>query len=46
VPIATQGQTAIDVFHITRQGAKLPETEQAALIADLHHMLEGPDEVD
>jgi [protein-PII] uridylyltransferase len=46
VLIATQGQTAIDVFHITRQGAKLPEAEQAALIADLHHMLEEPDEAD
>jgi [protein-PII] uridylyltransferase len=46
VLIATQGETAIDVFHITRDGAKLPEAAESALTADLHHMLEESDEVD
>jgi [protein-PII] uridylyltransferase len=40
VLIATEGQTAIDVFHITRRGAKLTPAEQQALTADLQHMLE------
>ena len=39
VLISTEGQKAIDVFHITRGGAKLSEDAQAALKADLDRML-------
>jgi [protein-PII] uridylyltransferase len=39
VLISTEGQKAIDVFHITRGGAKLSEDAQAALKADLERML-------
>lgn len=39
VLISTEGQKAIDVFHITRGGAKLTEDAEAALKADLDHML-------
>jgi [protein-PII] uridylyltransferase len=39
VLISTEGQKAIDVFHITRGGAKLSEHAQAALKADLERML-------
>jgi [protein-PII] uridylyltransferase len=35
VLIATEGEKAIDVFHITKGGAKLTEAEQAALTSDL-----------
>jgi len=45
VLIATEGEKAIDVFHITAGGAKLADTEQVALITDLTRMLEGEDEV-
>jgi [protein-PII] uridylyltransferase len=41
VLISTEGQKAIDVFHITRGGAKLPDEAIAALTADIHRMLEG-----
>ncbi len=39
VLISTEGQKAIDVFHITRAGAKLSETDEASLKADLERML-------
>ncbi len=39
VLISTEGQKAIDVFHITRDGAKLSEDAEAALKADLERML-------
>jgi [protein-PII] uridylyltransferase len=40
VLISTEGQKAIDVFHITRGGAKLSEDAEAALKADLERMLQ------
>jgi [protein-PII] uridylyltransferase len=42
VLITTEGQKAIDVFHITRGGAKLSEQDEASLKADLEGMLQGP----
>ena len=39
--IATEGEKAIDVFHITKGGSKLTEAEQQALTSDLHRILEG-----
>jgi [protein-PII] uridylyltransferase len=39
VLISTEGQKAIDVFHITRGGAKLTPDAEAALKADLERML-------
>jgi [protein-PII] uridylyltransferase len=44
VLISTEGEKAIDVFHITAGGAKLSDAAQAALTTDLQHMLEGHDE--
>jgi [protein-PII] uridylyltransferase len=44
VLIATEGAKAIDVFHITSEGTKLPDAAQAALTADLHRMLEDREE--
>ena len=41
VLIATEGEKAIDVFHITKGGAKLTEAEQQALTSDLQRTLEG-----
>jgi [protein-PII] uridylyltransferase len=41
VLIATEGEKAIDVFHITKGGSKLTAAEQQALTADLHRILEG-----
>ncbi len=41
VLIATEGEKAIDVFHITKSGSKLTEAEQRALTSDLHRTLEG-----
>jgi [protein-PII] uridylyltransferase len=41
VLIATEGEKAIDVFHITKAGAKLTEAEQAGLTSDLQRILEG-----
>jgi len=41
VLISTEGERAIDVFHITKGGAKLTEAEQRELTADLHRTLEG-----
>ena len=42
VLISTEGQKAIDVFHITRRGSKLTEDEEAVLKADLLRMLQEP----
>jgi [protein-PII] uridylyltransferase len=44
VLVSTEGRKAIDVFHITRTGRKLSDTESAELSADLRRMLEGSDE--
>jgi [protein-PII] uridylyltransferase len=41
VLIATEGEKAIDVFHITKGGSKLTEVEQQTLTSDLLHTLEG-----
>jgi [protein-PII] uridylyltransferase len=41
VLIATEGEKAIDVFHITKAGCKLTEAEQQTLTSDLQHTLEG-----
>ena len=41
VLISTEGKKAIDVFHITQNGAKLSELAQRALADDLLHALEG-----
>ena len=41
VLIATEGEKAIDVFHITKGGSKLTEAEQQALTSDLQRILEG-----
>jgi UTP:GlnB (protein PII) uridylyltransferase len=46
VLISTEGEKAVDVFHITRGGAKLGEEAQQALTADLQRLLEGNDEAD
>jgi [protein-PII] uridylyltransferase len=40
VLIATEGQRAVDVFHITKSGAKLTGAEQDALAAGLRRILE------
>jgi [protein-PII] uridylyltransferase len=41
VLIATEGEKAIDVFHITKTGIKLTTAEQQALTAALERTLEG-----
>ena len=41
VLIATEGRRAIDVFHLTRNGAKLTADEQQALTANVQRVLEG-----
>jgi [protein-PII] uridylyltransferase len=41
VLIATEGDKAIDVFHITKEGAKLTAGDQRALTEHLQQMLEG-----
>jgi [protein-PII] uridylyltransferase len=40
VLISTEGERAIDVFHITKHGSKLTESEEQALTADLSRTLE------
>ena len=40
VLIATEGEKAIDVFHITKGGSKLTESEQQELTTDLLRILE------
>jgi [protein-PII] uridylyltransferase len=42
VLITTEGQKAIDVFHITQNGAKLTDEAGASLKADLEQMLQAP----
>jgi [protein-PII] uridylyltransferase len=44
VLIATEGEKAIDVFHITKGGAKLSEPARLELSAALTHRLESDDE--
>jgi [protein-PII] uridylyltransferase len=39
VLIATEGHRAVDVFHVTRNGAKLTGTEQEALVGRLERLL-------
>lgn len=46
VLISTEGQKAIDVFHITKGGRKLSEAEQLELSGHLQQTLEGEHEVD
>jgi [protein-PII] uridylyltransferase len=46
VLISTEGKKAIDVFHITHAGHKLPEAALVAMTADLQRVLEGGDEAD
>jgi len=46
VLVSTEGQRAVDVFHITKAGRKLSEAERDGLSTDLHRMLEGNDEAD
>ena len=41
VLIATEGQRAIDVFHLTCDGAKLSPEQQHEVTAHLHRVLEG-----
>lgn len=41
VLIATEGDKAIDVFHLTKSGAKLSADEQRALTAHLQELLEA-----
>ena len=41
VLISTEGDRAIDVFHLTKEGAKLSEAAQQALKEDVEAMLEG-----
>ena len=46
VLVSTEGQKAIDVFHLTKSGRKLTAAEQNELSTDLHRMLEGSNEAD
>ena len=46
VLVSTEGQKAIDVFHITKAGRKLSEADQLDLSAHLHRMLEEGHEAD
>jgi UTP:GlnB (protein PII) uridylyltransferase len=40
VLISTEGNKAIDVFHLTQSAAKLPRSVQTALQTDLERMLQ------
>ena len=40
IKLATEGDKAIDVFHITKNGAKLTPEDQRALTEHLQHLLE------
>jgi [protein-PII] uridylyltransferase len=42
--ISTEGKKAIDVLHVTKQGNKLSDADQAALTQELERMLEGTHE--
>ena len=42
VLVSTEGSRAIDVFHLTKAGAKLPDSDADALRATLEAALEGP----
>jgi [protein-PII] uridylyltransferase len=44
VLISTEGHKAIDVFHLTRDGAKVDDAAQSALKDNLAHMLEAAHE--
>ena len=46
VLISTEGRTAIDVFHVTRHGAKLSRTDEVELKRGLERMLEPGREAD
>jgi len=46
VLISTEGNKAIDVFHLTTASAKLTESAQMGLKADLEQMLEESYEAD
>jgi [protein-PII] uridylyltransferase len=46
VLISTEGRTAIDVFHVTRQGAKLSKAAEIELKRGLERMLEPEHEAD
>jgi [protein-PII] uridylyltransferase len=41
VLIGTEGRRAIDVFHLTRDGAKLTPDQQAEITGNLQRVLEG-----
>jgi [protein-PII] uridylyltransferase len=41
VLIATEGRRAVDVFHLTHDGAKLTPVQQAELTEKLQRVLEG-----
>ncbi len=41
VLIATEGHRAVDVFHITKNGAKLTEPDQDTLAGRLQRLLEN-----
>ena len=44
VLISTEGHKAIDVFHLTKDGAKVDDATQATLKDNLAHMLEAAHE--
>ena len=44
--ISTEGRKAIDVLHVTRDGAKLSDAAQAELKRELEHVLEAGHETD
>jgi [protein-PII] uridylyltransferase len=46
VLIATEGQKAVDVLHVTNAGRKLDAADQARLKRELERTLEGPNEAD